>query len=255
MIVKLLNDSALGRHDLSSLRHASYGGGPMYAANIKQAVEAMGQIWVQLYGQGETPMTATYLRAADHRWDDADSERRLSSVGIARTDVQIRILDEDDREVASGEVGQICVRAETVMLGYWDNPAATAEALRGGWLHTGDLGYRDEGGYFFLIDRAKDMIISAGNNIYAREVEEALLTHPGVLEAAVIGRADDYWGESVHAVVVRRPGSAPTEAELIEHVRGRIASYKKPKSIQFLDELPKNSYGKVLKRELRTAPD
>ena len=255
MIVKLLNDSALGRHDLSSLRHASYGGGPMYAANIKQAVEKMGQIWVQLYGQGETPMTATYLRAADHRWDDADSERRLSSVGVARTDVQIRILDEEDREVASGEVGQICVRAETVMLGYWDDPAATAEALCGGWLHTGDLGYRDEGGYFFLVDRAKDMIISAGNNIYAREVEEALLTHPGVLEVAVIGRADDYWGESVHAVVVRRPGSDPTEAELVEHVRGRIASYKKPKSIQFVDELPKNSYGKVLKRELRTAAD
>lgn len=251
MIVKLLNDGALRRHDLSSLRHASYGGGPMYAANIKQAVLELGQIWVQLYGQGETPMTATYLRAADHRWDDADSERRLSSVGVARTDVDVRILDDDDREVGRDEIGQICVRAETVMLGYWDNPVATAETLRGGWLHTGDLGYRDEGGYIFLVDRAKDMIISAGNNIYAREVEEALLTHPTVLEVAVIGRPDDYWGESVHAVVVLRPNSVADEAELIEHVRGQIASYKKPRSIEFMPELPKNSYGKVLKTALR----
>jgi acyl-CoA synthetase (AMP-forming)/AMP-acid ligase II len=251
MIVKLLNDSALRRHDLSSLQHVCYGGGPMYSENIKEAVEALGRVWVQIYAQGETPMTATYLRAAEHRWDDADAERRLSSVGIARTDVEVRVLDDNDAEVPAGEVGQLCVRAETVMMGYWDDSGATAETLRGGWLHTGDLGYRDQGGYFFLVDRAKDMIISAGNNIYAREVEEALLTHPAVLEVAVIGRPDAYWGESVHAVVVLRSGAIAGERELIDHVRGQIASYKKPKTIDFVAELPKNSYGKVLKTALR----
>jgi acyl-CoA synthetase (AMP-forming)/AMP-acid ligase II len=252
MIVKLLNDPSRSRFDLSSIAFSCYGGGPMYVEHIKQTVTAMGRIWVQIYGQGETPMTATYLRAADHRWDDPDSERRLGSVGIPRTDVEVRILDTADNAVETGDVGEICVRAETVMRGYWGDADATAAALRGGWLHTGDLGYMDDASYVFLVDRAKDMIISAGNNIYAREVEEALLTHPDVLEAAVIGVPDEYWGESVHAVVVRRTGGGEvTSGELIEHVRGRLASYKKPRTVEFVDELPKSAYGKVLKRELR----
>jgi acyl-CoA synthetase (AMP-forming)/AMP-acid ligase II len=225
----------------------------MYVPDIKKAVETMGRIWVQLYGQGETPMTGTYLRATDHRWDTPDAERRLASIGIPRTDIELRIVDRDDQPLEPDEIGEIAIRGATVMAGYWNNEAATAEALRNGWLHTGDLGYIDGGGYVFLIDRAKDMIISAGNNIYAREVEEAIITNPSVAEVAVIGVPDPYWGESVHAIVVLREGATLTADQVIAHVKERIASYKKPKTVEFVDELPKSANGKVLKRELRQA--
>ncbi|HZV49095.1 MAG TPA: long-chain fatty acid--CoA ligase [Candidatus Dormibacteraeota bacterium] len=251
MIVKLIDDPALGAHDLSSLRCVPYGGGPMYVEDLKRAIDRLGPIWVQLYGQGETPMTGLYLRSQEHRYDTPEAERRLGSAGIPRTDVELRIVDAEGRDLGEEVVGEILIRGATVMKGYWANPAATAETIREGWLHTGDLGYVDRDGYVYVVDRARDMIVSGGNNIYAREVEEVLLTHPQIVEAAVIGVPDPYWGESVHAIVVVRPGSAIGEEEVVRHCQTALASYKKPRSVEFVGELPKNAYGKVLKRELR----
>ena len=251
MIVRLINDPGVRSRDLSSLRCAIYGGAPMYVEHIKHALAELGPIWVQVYGQGETPMTGTYLRREDHVADGPDAERRLGSIGIARTDLELAVVDPQGKPLPAGSVGEITVRGDTVMAGYWGKPEATAEALRGGWLHTGDLGYVDDNGYYFIVDRAKDMIISAGSNVYAREVEEALLTHQGVLEVAVIGVPDPEWGESAHAIVVPRDGWRPDADELLRHCRERIAAYKKPRSIEFVDDLPKNAYGKIVKRELR----
>jgi long-chain acyl-CoA synthetase len=244
MIVKLLDDPSLDPARLATLRNVVYGGGPMYVKHIRRAIELLGPIWTQLYGQGESPMTGTYLRREEHRLDTPDHERRLGSIGIPRTDIELRI------DAPTGEPGEILLRGPTVMSGYWRDPEATAETLRGGWLHTGDVAFCDEQGYVFLVDRLKDMIVSGGSNVYAREVEETLLTHPLVREAAVVGLPDDYWGEIVHAFVVTG-GESPTETQLIEHCAARIAPFKKPKSVEFVDDLPKNAYGKVLKRVLR----
>ena len=251
MIVRLINDPAVRAYDLSSLRCVPYGGGPMYVEPLKAAIDLVGPIWVQLYGQGETPMTGTYLRCQEHRHDTPDAERRLGSAGITRTDMEVRIVGPEDDCRPDGEVGEIVLRGGTVMKGYWDNPSATQEALRDGWLHTGDLGYMDSEGYVYIVDRTKDMIISGGNNIYPREIEEVLLTHPKILEAAVIGIPDAHWGESVHAVISTRPGMTMRDEEVVEHCRAHLASYKKPRSVEFVEDLPKSAYGKVLKRELR----
>lgn len=251
-ITMLLNSPARSLHDLSSLRNITYGGGPMYVEDLKRAVAHFGPVLVQIYGQGEAPMTISALRAREHVTDgDPVRERRLASAGRPRTDVEVKVVDPSDREVAAGEIGEICARGPIVMKGYWNRPDATAEALRGGWLHTGDLGRLDPDGYLYILDRAKDMIISGGSNIYPREVEEVILQHPAVLEVAVIGVPDPLWGESVKAIVALRPGASATEAEIIELCRQNLASYKKPRSVEFVDSLPKNAYGKILKRELR----
>jgi acyl-CoA synthetase (AMP-forming)/AMP-acid ligase II len=206
------------------------------------ALERFGPRLAQIYGQGETPMTITALSKADHA-----ARRGLESVGVARTDTEVRVVDEDGRDA---EVGEIVVRGDVVMAGYWNQPEATAEALRGGWLHTGDVGSFDAAGYLTLHDRSKDLIISGGMNIYPREVEEALLHHSGVRDVAVVGRPDDEWGEAVVAFVVA-DGSAPPVEELDRVCLDRIARYKRPKDYRFLDALPTNNYGKVVKRELR----
>lgn len=250
-IVAMMNHPDAAQADFSSLRAVLYGGGPMYVEHIRQALELWGPIFVQLYGQGETPMTGTYLRAEDHLGYGDEQARRLGSIGIPRTDVEIRIFDEEDHSPPTGDTGEIVVRAATVMRGYWFDPEATAHTLRNGWLHTGDIGYEDPDGYIHLVDRAKDMIVSGGNNVYAREVEEAILTHPQVAEVAVVGVPDDYWGEVVVAFIVPVDAGFVDANDIIEHCRQRLASYKKPKSVKFLSELPKNAYGKVLKRELR----
>jgi acyl-CoA synthetase (AMP-forming)/AMP-acid ligase II len=250
-IVALLEHSEARGADLSTVRAVIYGGGPMYVEHILRALELWGPVWIQLFGQGESPMTGTYLRREDHMGSGPDRLRRLGSIGIPRTDMELQIADAEDGPVADGEIGELLLRGPTVMKGYWRNEEATTQALRGGWLHTGDVGYQDPDGYVHLVDRAKDMIVSGGNNVYAREVEEVLLTHPAVVEVAVIGVPDSYWGEAVHAYVVRRAGFDLGDSELIQHCRARLASYKKPRSIEFVEELPKNAYGKVLKRELR----
>ena len=246
MIVMLLRGDA--GIDTSSLRCVVYGGAPIHAEHARQMLDRFGPVFVQIYGQGESPMTITYVPAAAH--DAADLES-LESAGIRRTDVEVELLDEAGRPVPVGAEGEVCVRGDVVMDGYWRNPEATAQSLRGGWLHTGDIGRFDAQGRLFLLDRIHDMIISGGSNIYPREVEEALVRHEAVSEAAVFGVADELWGERVVAAVVAAPGSTPTAAELIDHCRQHLASFKKPSEVSFVEALPKNAYGKVLRRELR----
>ncbi|AKS36295.1 acyl-CoA synthetase [Mycolicibacterium goodii] len=236
-----------GRPRPRNLRTVVYGGGPMYVDSLKKALAAYGQIFVQLYGQGEAPMTITGLRRADHV--DAD-DATLGSVGYPRSGVQVAVLRDDGTPADVGEIGEIVCRGDVVMSGYWNNPDATAATLENGWLHTGDLGSFDARGHLTLRDRSKDVVISGGSNIYPREVEEALLTHPDVVEAGVVGAPDAEWGEIVVAFVVT-DGTPVDAAALDAHLLDRIARFKRPKRYEFIDTLPKNSYGKVLKRELR----
>ncbi|MGB3474800.1 MAG: AMP-binding protein [Mycobacterium sp.] len=235
---------ATGRQRPANLRTIVYGGGPMYLGDLKRAMATFGPVFAQLYGQGEAPMTITGLSRTDHLGDDAI----LGSVGWPRTGVEVAVLREDGTRAPAGEVGEIVCRGDVVMTGYWNNPDATAEAIRDGWLFTGDKGSLDPRGFLTLRDRSKDVVISGGSNIYPREVEEALLSHPGVVEASVVGAPDAEWGEIVVAFIV---GDAPV-AELDSHLLERIARFKRPKRYEFVDALPKNSYGKVLKRQLRS---
>ncbi len=224
----------------------------MYLADIERALQLMGPRFVQIYGQGETPMVATAL--ARRHFVDRDHPRwreRLASVGVAQTPVQLRVADEEGRDVDCGEVGEVLVRGDSVMAGYWRNPQASAAALREGWLWTGDLGSLDADGFLTLKDRSKDLLISGGSNIYPREVEEVLLTAPGVAEVAVVGAPDAEWGEVVVAFVVAEPGATLDEQALDAHCLARIARFKRPKRYVFVDALPKNHYGKVLKTALR----
>ena len=251
-MVKRLVDHAEAVHPaLEGIKTIVYGGGPMYVADIRRALGVMGPRFAQIYGQGESPMTITAASKAVI----ADSSHprhleRLASVGRAQRVVEVKVRDLEGRELPAGEVGEVCVRGATVMQGYWNDPKASARALRGGWLWTGDLASFDDEGFLTLRDRSKDLIISGGSNIYPREVEEALLSHPGVAEVSVVGRPDDEWGEAVVAFVVAR-GSAPDVEALDRHCLARIARFKRPKEYRFVDELPKNNYGKVLKTELR----
>jgi acyl-CoA synthetase (AMP-forming)/AMP-acid ligase II len=233
-----------GRARPRNLDTVVYGGGPMYVDSLKKAMAAFGPIFVQLYGQGEAPMTITGLRRTDHQ--DAD-DATLGSVGYARSGVDVAVLAEDGAPAGNDEIGEIVCRGDVVMSGYWNNPDATAATLQNGWLRTGDMGSFDARGFLTLRDRSKDVVISGGSNIYPREVEEVLIAHPDVSEAAVVGAADEEWGEVVVAFIV---GHA-AESELDAHLLERIARFKRPKRYVYVDELPKNSYGKVLKRELR----
>ena len=252
MIKLMVESSAVDRYDHSSLRALNYGGAPMLVEDLKQAMTRLGPCLVQLFGQAESPMTITYLPHRDHRLEGSPAQmKRLASAGLPRTDVEVKIFDDEDRELPPGETGEIVTRSDLVMKGYWRNPEATLKTIRGGWLHTGDMGYMDDRGYLFIMDRSKDMIISGGENVYPREIEEVLITHEAVREVAVIGVPDPKWGEAIKAVVALRPGRSATEADLISFCKDNIASYKKPKSVDFVDELPKNNYGKVLKRTLR----
>ena len=253
MVKRLAGDRAVAAADLSHLKTIIYGGAPMYLPDLEEALDVFGPRLAQIYGQGETPMTITALSQADHA--DRDHPRwreRLQSVGFPRTDVEVRVVDDAGRELPADEVGEVVVRGDVVMAGYWNQPDATAETLRGGWLHTGDVGSFDADGYLTLRDRSKDLIISGGMNIYPREVEEALLRHPGVRAAAVVGRPDPEWGEAVVAFVVADDGETPPPVEDLDRTCVQsIARYKRPKDYRFVDALPTNNYGKVLKRELR----
>ena len=251
MVKRLAADPALQGADLQGLKTIIYGGAPMYLADLEAALDTFGPRLAQIYGQGETPMTITGLSKADHadrshpRWRE-----RMQSVGFPRTDVEVRVFDTSDRELPAGESGEVVVRGAVVMAGYWNQPQETAEALKGGWLHTGDVGSFDDDGFLTLHDRSKDLIISGGMNIYPREVEEALLRHPHVTAVAVVGRPDPEWGEAVVAFVVT-DGEPTTRDDLDRHCIDSIARFKRPKEYVFVDALPVNNYGKVLKRELR----
>jgi len=252
MIKRLIISPEIDKYDLSSLKCIHYGGAPIYVEDLKTAVRKLGQIFVQLFGQAESPMTISYLRKEEHLLEGTEEQmKRLTSAGIPRTDLEVKIFDENDNELPSGKMGEIVVRGEVVMKGYWKNPKATAETLRGGWLHTGDLGIMDEKGYVYILDREKDMIISGGENIYSREIEDVILKHPAVHEVAVIGVPDETWGEAIKAIVATKEGQKVTGEEIINFCKEYLASYKKPKSVEFINEVPKNPYGKVLKRELR----
>jgi len=249
-MVKRLVDHP-GDADTSGLKTIVYGGGPMYVADCKAALRRFGYKLVQIYGQGESPMTITCLDKALHA-DVAHPryEERLASVGHAFTGVEVRVADADDQLLPAGEIGEILVRGDTVMTGYWNNPGASAETLRNGWLHTGDVGSMDEDGFLTLKDRSKDVIISGGSNIYPREVEEVLLRHAAVSEVSVVGQADAEWGEIVIAFIVAR-GQAPDSAELDALCLDNIARFKRPKRYVIVESLPKNNTGKVLKTRLR----
>jgi len=253
MVKRLANDRAILRADLSNLKTIIYGGAPMYLADLEEALAVFGPKLAQIYGQGETPMTITALSKAQHantahpRWRD-----HMQSVGFPRTDVEVRVVDENGDGLPIGEIGEVVVRGDVVMAGYWNNPDATAESIRDRWLYTGDMGSFDEDGCLTLRDRSKDLIISGGMNIYPREVEEVLLQHPTVKAVAVVGRPDPEWGESVVAFVVAEEGApVPTVDELDRLCIEHIARYKRPKEYRIVESLPTNNYGKVVKRELR----
>jgi acyl-CoA synthetase (AMP-forming)/AMP-acid ligase II len=227
-----------------------YGGGPMYLADIEDALQVIGPHFAQIYGQGECPMTITVLPKAVI--NDAAQPRyreRLASVGVAQSMVQVTVRDAAFAPLPPGQIGEVCVRGDVVMNGYWQDDAATAATVRDGWLATGDVGRLDDDGFLTLLDRSKDLVVSGGSNIYPREVEEALLMHPQVAEVAVIGRRDAEWGEVLVAYVVAQ--GAVGEAELGEHCLQHIARFKRPRHYRFVAELPKNNYGKVLKTRLR----
>jgi long-chain acyl-CoA synthetase len=234
------------------MRRLVYGASPMPPERLRAAIDTFGNILQQAYGQSESSpfLACTCLRTTNAHGDAADI-RRLASCGQEIVGVQVRVVDADDRPVRPGEVGEIAARGPNIMLGYWKRPEETAYALRGGWLHTGDLAIVDEQHYVYIVDRAKDMIITGGENVYSTEVEAVLYQHPAVLEAAVIGVPDDQWGEAVKAVVVLRDGQQASAEALIAHCREQIAAYKCPKSVDFLDTLPKSGAGKILKADLR----
>ena len=252
MVNRLVAAAEAAGPDLSGLKTIIYGGGPMYVEDCKRAIDVLGDRLAQIYGQGESPMTITSL--AKHRFPKAGEarfEERLASVGMPFGIVDVRVVDGDGAPLPPGEAGEILVRGDPVMRGYWDDGQGTAETLRGGWLHTGDVGAFDEDSYLTLMDRSKDVIISGGTNIYPREVEEVLLRHPGVSEVSVIGKPDPEWGESVLAFVVTKQDCETKTEELDQLCLSRIARFKRPKEYRFLDSLPKNNYGKVLKTQLR----
>ncbi|MEV4537881.1 long-chain fatty acid--CoA ligase [Asanoa sp. NPDC049518] len=232
-----------GDRDLSALRLGSCGGASMPEAVLKGVEEKFGITVLEGYGLSETGSTATMNPGVD--------DRRIRSIGRPIWGVDVRVAASDGAEVPTGEVGELLVRGHVVMKGYHGNPAATAETIRDGWLHTGDLGYRDADGFLYVVDRIKDLIIRGGFNVYPREVEEVLYGHPAVAEAAVVGRPDERLGEEVVAVVSVRPGAELDTAELIAYCRARLADYKTPREVRVLDTLPKSATGKLLKRELR----
>jgi long-chain acyl-CoA synthetase len=252
MVKRLVDHAESTGRPGDAIRTIVYGGAPMYAADILHALHVLGDRFVQIYGQGESPMTISALSRA--QLGDRSHPRyaaRIASVGVAQSAVEVRVADETGRTLPAGATGEILVRGDSVMRGYWRNPEATAQTLRDGWLHTGDVGELDDDGFLTLKDRSKDVIISGGSNIYPREIEEVLLRHAGVQEACVIGRPHADWGEEVVAFVVRRPGALVDAAALDALCLDNIARFKRPKLYRFVTELPKNNYGKVLKRELR----
>ena len=252
MFYRLLRLPGFSSYDLSSVKRIWYGTAPMSVDRLKEGIRIFGNIFRQNYGLTECPQPVTYLGPEDHIIDGTDVQtKRLASAGRPAMGIELKIADDEGNEVASGEVGEILIRSNKVMKGYWNMPQETAEAFKGGWFHTRDMGTMDSDGYLYIVDRKSDMIISGGFNIYPREVEEVIMAYPGVAEAAVIGVPDAEWGEAVKAIVVARQGIELTESEIIQHCRQHMAGYKKPKSVDFFEVLPKNINGKIDKKSLK----
>jgi acyl-CoA synthetase (AMP-forming)/AMP-acid ligase II len=248
VIQMLLDAPGRDAHDVSSLDFVLYGGSPISLALLRRALAAFKCRFGQVYGLTETAGAITYLAPEDH---DVDDPARLQSCGKPLRHAHVRVVDKNGRDLAACQIGEIVCRTAQNMAGYWNRPEETAAVLRGEWLHTGDAGYFDEDGYLYIHDRIKDMIVSGGENVYPAEVEHALIGHPDVADVAVIGIPDERWGEAVNAFVVKKPGSDATPGELIAFCRQRIAGFKVPKSVEFVDALKRNAAGKVLKHELR----
>ena len=252
MLYRLLMRSDLESYDLSSIRRIWYGTAPMAVDRLRQAIDVFGNVFRQNYGMTEIPQPITFLGPEDHIAEgDERRTRRLQSAGRPAMGVEIRILDEEDREVGPGEVGEIVLRADKLILGYWNMPEATAEAFKDGWFYTHDMGMWDEDGFLYIMDRKNDMIITGGFNVYPREVEEIVMRLPEVAEAVVIGVPDDLWGESIKAFVVTKEGCRLTGEDVLEHCRKHLSGYKKPKTVEFISRVPKNLYGKVDRRALK----
>ena len=247
VILFLTQQPNVHKTDFSSLKMISYGASPIAADLLLAAKEIMGCDFMQVYGLTETTGGGTTLPPEDH--DPARG--KLRSCGRPSPGHDIRVVDADGRALPPGDVGEIQIRASNVMKGYWNKPDASAKALEGGWFRTGDAGYFDKEGYLYIHDRVKDMIVSGGENIYPAEVENAIFGHPAVADVAVIGVPDEKWGEAVKAIIVRKPGVAAEASDIIAYARDRIAGYKLPKSVDFVDALPRNPTGKILRRELR----
>jgi long-chain acyl-CoA synthetase len=251
MIIRILDSPELGKYDVSSLKTIAYTGAPMPLEALKRAIKYFGQTLIQLLGQTET-LNMTMLLKSDHKLNGSPKEmKRLESSGKPPFEGELRIVDQNGKDVKAGVPGEIVARSDRIMTSYWKMPTETAETIRDGWLYSGDAGMIDADGYVYLIDRKKDMIISGGENIYSREVEDVLYTHPAVADAAVIGVPDEKWGESVKAVLVLKEGMHVSEKEIIEFCKERLASYKKPKSVEFWDTVPKTTTGKIKKNEIR----
>ncbi|HYW04713.1 MAG TPA: fatty acid--CoA ligase [Gammaproteobacteria bacterium] len=246
-ILFVLNDPACPNTDFSSLKYVLYGASPIPLDLLRRAMEVFQCEFVQVYGMTETCGQATYLPPEEH---DPDGNERMRSAGKALPGVELAVVDAAGNRLPPREVGEICVRSPSNMAGYWNLPEATRETMRDGWVRTGDAGYMDEGGYVYMYDRIKDMIVSGGENIYPAEIESALYGHPGIADVAVIGVPDERWGEVPRAVVVARD-AALNESDVIAWARENLAGYKVPKSVDFVGELPRNPSGKLLKRELR----
>jgi long-chain acyl-CoA synthetase len=249
----ILDFPDLDKYDLSNIKLFTYAGAPMPADLMRRCIERFGPIFQQGYGLTEAAPLATILLEEDQSTLDGPPEitKRIASAGRESMVTEIRLVDEEDIEVPMGEVGEIAVRGKNIMKGYWKDPELTDRALRGGWLHTGDLATRDEYGFIYIVDRKNDMIITGGENVYPYEVEKVLFEHPAILEAAVVGVQDKTWGEAVTAVVALKDGESATEDELIQFVKERIAGYKTPKRVVIVDSIPKTAVGKILRREVR----
>jgi len=247
MIYVLMDHPRTSRADLSSIESIIYASAPMSPTRLREALELFGQVMMQCYGQTEC-IHLTMMRKEEHR---LDRPQRLASCGKPPAGVRMALLDKEGAEVPRGEIGEVCIRSQAVMRGYWKRPEETAATLRGDWLHTDDLAYQDEEGFYYLVDRAKDMIISGGFNVYPREVEDVLTGHPAVAMAAVIGVPDEKWGEKVIAVVVPRPGEQVDAAELIALVKDKKGAIQAPKQVDFVEALPQTALGKTDKKALR----
>lgn len=246
----ILNLPNLDEFDLSSLRLITYAGSPMAPEVLKNAILKFGNIFAQAYGLTEAAPLVSFLMEEDHVLEGPKA-KLLSSAGREGPHGEARVFDANDLPVKPGEIGEIVTRGKHVMMGYWKNPGLTRETLKGGWLHTGDVGTVDEEGYIYLLDRKADMIVTGGENVYPKETEEVLYEHPSVQECAVVSAPDDRWGERVQATVVLRAGHSATEEELINHCKAKLAGYKCPKAIEFWEELPKTPVGKILRRDVK----
>lgn len=252
MLNRLATHPDLGRYDISSLQQIAYGGAPMAPARIREAWEKLGPVLSQGYGGGETTGGLILFSTEDHARAIREVPQRLASCGRPIGESEVRVVDQAGQPVQGDEVGEIVVRGPDVFAGYWREPELTKQAFDAqGWLHTGDLAKVDDEGFIYIVDRSKDMVISGGFNIYPTEVEQALYAHPAVYEACVVGVPDDTWGEAVKAVVVLRPGQQASEAEIVRHCRELLADFKKPRSVEFVAELPRNPNGKISRKAVR----